>query len=417
MRTTVSMVISLTVALAGSCQLDTRYFNDYAGKNLLADFGFEKTDTASAPYWKSLTAAASVDNYLTFESAGTAGQDGLSPAYRLETKNLFPNGDFEAALNTTTLWTSQNLQNPLSVTVRRFSQNSDLTALAGYSTALKAISGNSVYLDAADPLDQFLFDLKNALGTAYTAGRYQMRLQFRTIGNLTAHYYESSGGLFPRQQAWAVGVDPIMGNAEPGNQYNTIADLPNPTDKGTVQEFEISNTSNTHILSFGINAAAANPFPPNKQTIVFDNLRLVRTDDGIDPFIQLRLPKLTSPGLQLLPGIYEFSFYVKDDPSAGSGNRFTAAAMTLQVKAYTKTNTSEQVVQTLINRPSTGWAAWTLVTVRIPKIDFADIDPPAASGLPVLVVRIAAGNKINGPSAFDAGSVLICQPRLEFFER
>ena len=116
MRARAVIAIACVLTLAG-CNLNTNYFSDYSGKNLLANYGFSATGKwaleSYATYaavtgylpadyvtWAQIGAGSAADNSTdSAASTPTKGFDNSSPAFRLEIKNLLLDGDFETGQN------------------------------------------------------------------------------------------------------------------------------------------------------------------------------------------------------------------------------------------------------------------------------------------------------------------------------
>ncbi len=87
-------MLSAATLLAASCTLDTDYFSEYRDTNLLGNYDF-----GAAGQWAlAPNTTGNPSDYMRWEDAATPGPDGVSPGYRLEIKNLIPNGDFEDTL-------------------------------------------------------------------------------------------------------------------------------------------------------------------------------------------------------------------------------------------------------------------------------------------------------------------------------
>ena len=85
-RARASIAISaIALLILAGCKNNADLFEDFRGVNLIAGVDFSNAG------WVAEQGAT----YMDFSPAGVNFTDG-SPAYRLEIKNLFPNGDFDA---------------------------------------------------------------------------------------------------------------------------------------------------------------------------------------------------------------------------------------------------------------------------------------------------------------------------------
>lgn len=450
MKITAPVVLGLLV-LGAACNLDTRYFKDYDGVNLIASLDLNAVDAiTTAPYWISMTDVSGTDPYMNFSADATVpGPTGISnPVYRLELKNLLPNGDFSAGLSG--YWTPQNLTATPKISLQIF--DADQTAGSGTKVvddpgngfALngsnpRPISGNSLFFFAGSANDQLYFDLDQALGsTNYVPGRYLLHLDFKTAQTLYAQYYEYDNTTnYSNRQSWAVGANLTTG-LQLSDDYQTTSTMPNNTGRANVLGFGVTTLTNRHRFSIGMEAAVGDPISGSPQALVLDNVKILRTD--VDHSIEFKIFSLSTAQPKLLPGKYKFYLWVKDDPSVGTpggANRFAADYLTVQVLAATKTKATgtDIVAQAIVprggNRPINQtesistvalgqWSAWTRVAVTVPNvIDFLDEDPPVTvPATPVLTIRISPNQDfLTDASRWTPGSVMICQPWLQFFEK
>ncbi len=433
--------VPLLLAVFAGCNLNTDYFGDYRGKNLLgnSDFGSGKWSLVSDPTlaagggylptdymtWESIAAGG----HLTDANAGTPtkGPDGVSPSYRLEIKNLIPDGDFEGEIHTPSNTTGSFVAGETSFWTTTgptiaFQDSSDVTtytngvppAIAGdhrslvfnYPTAV----GGATYLKLA------LDNAVNATSAGFwsRSGSYRFRLDF---------YNYSTGTTFDLSL-----TGPGITNANVPNVGNwTFSNLPAASSPTVVSaSFLLINTPPALGPSWTVNFGGV----ANDQIIV-DNVRLLNV--SVDPSVMLSFSSLSSGTAQLLPGTksgaYVFTVYVRDDPTADQTqaagtvhlvNRFYASGLTISVRAAVKSGSG--TYSTFVARPPGGWTSWSKITVSL-GFDFVDSDSKL-NGQPALAVELSPTNVSNvnvqsdGNSSVsadrDVGSLLIAQPALTF---
>ena len=192
---------------------------------------------------------------------------------------------------------------------------------------------------------------------------------------------------------------------------------PNSGQSNTQYPTQYLNTLNSpgalvsNLIAYsGSNDALVFTTATNTQNILFSSLRLVRSD--LPLYVSTSLPSLTSGTLQLIPGTYQFSIWVKQDPTAGTANRFAATGLTINITAATQpgnTGTFQEFV------PNTGWTSsnWTLVTFPLGTVDFVDYDSQH-TGTPALTIALSPTNIYNDSPSLDAGSLLVASPTLQF---
>lgn len=434
MRTRVP-VLSLLAALSLlGCTLNTDYFGEYRGVNLLGNYDFDATDggtpkwgtttlgldpafPAADPFmrWHRIGASAVVSDNVADASAGTptVGPDGVSPAFRLEVRNLVPNGDFESSTtpeggNVAESWWS-------------------LTDIGGTSMGSPGVTFTSTPTTITDRGmiwvstqngDQLRLDLRNTVfpvGASppafWFASGYRFRLDLinnKDTGQVGISLLGSDSGagtnnLFQSRSDWTVPTQ------NPDLSSNT-------TDVFSASEsfFFPAQTLPTdpipdRIVAFG--ALRATDTPPD---VMIDNLRLLPDRDSLS--VKASLTSLSSGTLQLLPGskdgMYNLIVSIMDDPLAGSNNRFFAKVFSMKVNIREKGGTRRLPPMTFI-RPATGWSSWTTVTFPF-GADFVDRDSDLG-GTPALEVFFSPTYLSPLPaSGVDVGTILISRPVLTF---
>jgi hypothetical protein len=410
MRVSTALGIGLsTLVLFAGCKLNTDYFSDYRGKNLLSNTGFSSgkwalvSDSTSSDAGYNPTpsnfmnwVAASSDTNLT--SAYRSDSNGGS-AYRLEILNLIPDGDFETETSSATSFTT-----PASTFWATHMSSSNTLVFSSSGTDSNgvplSINHNTMNFGSAGTNDYVTLDVGSAVGAAtwvspnpwtYTAAQYQFHMDF----------YNASEAETTLTMALTQGSS------------TTSWDQSNLTQHGTtlysVSEFiPIGNTT----TSIAIGSTSF------QDTAYIDNVRLVNA--SIDPSVKLSYSSLSSGTLQLLPGTksgaYVFSLYVRDDPTADqtstaathASNRFYASGLTVTVTAAVKSGSGTYTA--FVARPSGGWTSWTKLSFNM-GFDFVDNDSQL-NGSPALTIRLSPTDTTT--ASRDAGSLLIAEPSLTY---
>lgn len=385
------VVVALTLA---SCNLNTDYFSEYNNVNLLGNWDFTSL-TATTPNW----ALTTTTDYMNWTDLGAgSGPTASSHAYRLEIKNLIPNGDFSASSP------GSLIGNPTSAWSISGSGTATVVAAGGSVTAQNSssisVAVNSVQWTSQYTTDTLSLNLNSALGTSslgqplWTTGQYVLQMNFinlltstpceldfqPTLGTIVSWTQTNSNNTYPLEQLFSINSS-------------------GPTGSSIGNAFSYSGTSDALVFTYA----------KNTQNLVFNSLRLVRSD--IPLTVATSLPSLTSGALQLIPGTYQFSVWVKSDPTAGTANRFAATGLTIKVTAATQPG-NNGTFETFI--PSTGWSSsgWTLITLPLGTVDFVDYDSQHTG--PALTIALSPTNIYNDSPSLDAGSLLIASPTLQF---
>jgi len=378
-RSVPALLLVLTTA---GCTLNTDYFSEYRGRNILGNYGFEATGkwtigTTDPAFltWEAANADAAISS---FGAAYTKGPDGTSPAYHLEIKNLITNGDFEGTVGDLptnyTFWTT------------------DTGGTANVGT-YSPYSGNSLEWKSGIG-GKLILDLKAALPAV--AGwqnlRYRVRADYVSTSTASSVLWSLTDSGTTEISSWPATVS--QGTATTLNENVQVTDF-------TTDEFR---------LWIGRYLSTA------VQDLVVDNLRLLPDDGSL--YTKAELPSLSSGVLKLLPGskvgMYTLTLYVRDDPStipAGGSvaNRFQAQNLTVKVTAAVKSG-SREPDPTVFARTASWSTGWTKLTMNF-GFDFYDDDSDLAGAK---ALTIALSPTINQTGTVDVGSLLVAQPVLTF---
>lgn len=370
-------VCVLAVVLVG-CTLDTDYFSEYRGTNILGNWDFDtgNWDLEVGP------------EFMTWEPAGEAHEG--HQAYRLEIKNLIPNGDFEDEGLTPDSGPSTTVPtnwSRLGGTVT-FAATHDTVSLTGRSMRWEAPGGSSL-----------LLDLGAAIGAAWqSSNSYRVRFDFAELGatglvniNLVETFPEELGEFALAE-----------GNGKWGQ-----TSLQKATVYGFSKKFDQAEDLKPRSLVWGALKGS------EATDVAIDNLRVFL--DAGQRMVTTKLPSLDSGTLTLLPGekpgMYQLTVWVKDDPSAGDSNRFVATVVSIKVEATVKSGTGSPSPG-VFERPIGGWTVWTALTMEF-GFDFVSDDDDLA-GQPALTINITPMRLGETSEEADVGSVLVAHPTLTF---
>jgi hypothetical protein len=396
----------LIVLFLLSCDLNVDYFSDYSNVNLIPNLELSTTSGE----WDLLTNNTPGDyddDYMLFESVTTPGPSG-APAFRLEIKNMFPNGDFENALGA--FWTLGGGSS--SATIVNSNVNSGF--FPAYQRTIS--SGDRSLKVVTEVANDFVgFDLTAAnFGPALVpTGTYIIKFDYRFYTRFYVQYYRNNGTVYDDHQTVIKGVG-LQNAFQLDTNFPQLESFP-----GTNLILPITiKSSGTHRFNFGFNTLANSPGAPdvNKQIAMIDNVRMVRTN--VDMWLESKVPNLNATALPLLPGIYEFTLWVlQENTSDVSPNnppthtRFRAPGITIEI--ITQEATGIQTRSQYFT--DTGWSSWTKLTFRIENVQFDNAT--FSSSHPAIVIRLSP-NRMNGSfNQRDSGSLLISSPALFFKER
>ena len=361
-----SIILLVTVFLT-MCRQNP-ILTEYDGINLIANKGFDTDWTIDT-----------TDDYMLFEEVTDAGQlaalglpEGVSgeSVYRLEIKNVVPDGDFETAAVGSLPSADWALSG---------------SAVGEVSSALPASGANSLLFDLTLPEDVVSFDF-SALTDSYpdNAG-YLVRFDIITNTPTIFRFY------FPST------LDIDLRTADIDDAA-VVIDFPD----------DFVETTSTFTKTGGADLFS---ITGTAQTGYIDNLRLVRTDESL--LLRLSLPwfdpdRPTGPNgeaLNLVSGWYQFRVWVKTDPTADTGiNRYASDAISLGTNSSYSIRTDGEVTFD----PS----AW----IQVGEVFFYQIDAPAdpQDPTPVIELTISPTDILNSNS-LDVGSLCLTSPTLHFY--
>ncbi|MBT3274795.1 MAG: hypothetical protein HN368_16685 [Spirochaetales bacterium] len=361
--------------LFAACEQDP-ILTEYDGINLIANSGF-------ANGWVLDTGT----EYMLFEEVTDIGEQlalGLpvgiagEAVYRLEIRNLVPDGDFES-------------------TAAGFLPSLDWSAVdggsgtisGGVSSAYAATGSRSLYFSLDEPEDVISYSLAGLTDFYPADAKYILRFDLiADVARILRFYFPSSGL-----------VDLRTAEITPEDVFETVA-FPDAFELAT------STFTSTGPVDFFY-------ITDRVQSGYIDNLRITRRDEPL----HLRLPltwfdtdRPTGSGgesLNLVSGYYEFAVWVKEDPSVGTGaapNRFSTDNLTIGINESSSVYTEAPTVLDL--------SEW----VQITQILWLQIDAPAdpADTTPIIELVISPTDILNTGS-LDVGSICMVNPELYLY--
>jgi hypothetical protein len=403
MRTLAPALAAL--ALATSCTLNTDYFKDYRGVNLIGNYDFNslKADGVT-PQWSLATST----DFMAWTPV-PSDPERPTEAYRLEIKNLIPNGDFQDATKTP--------------------DATNATLPAGWSTnffdgTVIASASINFGVTPSSTLHNGTIDGSRAMGWAALGAGNQLRLDLK--GQVPTSAWQPIGYLF-RADLMNVGSGPSIGMT----LYDTATNGVNPETTNNQPNWTVTtakadnSTDNTSVFSmvrpFLLTAAPGDlrwvAFGPNGTTAddaaIIDNVRLLPRYQSL--VVSATLSTLESGVKPLLPGskpgMYVFTIDVKNDPNAGAGNHFQPKAFTVWFDASVKSGTRNPSVT--VAAPVGGWPTWTTLTFQL-GFDFVNSDSDIGAGTNPHALSIGLSPTVSSTGDYDVGTVLVSRPTLSF---
>jgi hypothetical protein len=308
--------------------------------------------------------------------------------YRLEIKNLIPNGDFEA--------TAVGLP-PAGWTVFNGGGAADIMQVE-IPLPPKDMNNKALYFKTDDDDDRIEYEPTDAVNGSADGfiqdASYIIRYLYRTQPSFIFEYNDGVN----IESTWNVfsGID----GAQSGTDWANLNDFPPKLLVGDFPEKTVGASPNYYYM-FG---SLDNTKSKNNEGYI-DNFRLIRTDIPLKT--RLTLDQYEDFQEQLVSGTYSFSIYVKDDPTVGVvNNRLRSERVSLGIKVDSFGDSSVTRYQGF---ERTGvWANWIKLTVRL----YASLANPPDEG-DTVVLSLCSSDDTQGALSGDVGSVLISSPILE----
>jgi len=374
---------ALAAFLIGGCTLNTDYFKEYRGTNLLSAWNFGDHDPqhpANLGWQTSVDPAFVTWQTTTDVSAPPEG----GPVYRLEANNLIPDGDFEAEPAPSTVFIGPTNWTATGSSSTNFAVNHS------HGTGV-TLTGTSLWWQAQNSGETLTLDLTAATNSWPALSpplwpqspKYRLRINYvntGTNGQVPLSLLEDSTG------AWFL-----------------TRDNDSPLSPREFSDSFLEGTQRTLVIG------ATGSF-----SAILDNVRLVPDDGDVPLSVKATLPSLDSTSLRLLPGskvgMYTFSFQVHEDPQAGANNHFAAKAVTVRLVAKVKSGTGHPD-PTVIRNDGT-WNQWTTIETKF-GFDFVNADGDQTG--PALTIEIFPCDIRDGNlGGVDTGTILVANPVLTF---
>jgi hypothetical protein len=389
---------AVLLLLAGCPQGPGPYAN-YAGVNLIADqavFGFP------VPLkW----VPDATNTYVNFEFVSLlpgdlpTGAPTGAQVWRLEIKNLVPNGDFEvgAVGFPPAGWALIDVMNPGNAELRL--TNTPPEALDGMTLYLKCVDKDPLFVLPPDMVD---FDVRAAAVDGFLQDNtYLVRFDYRTNKDRLVFEYNNLPVLPLPEGAWTWNVDGDAGPTFTGRYTFPPANIVPTVTVGPAAQQHY--TYNSLLLS-----------AVHKVEAYIDNFRLIRTNETY--FARMSVAD-GEAALPLVPGTYRFSIWVKLDPTATPVmfNRFASHAVELSLKRTYQSSAGEVSTLTSVKSFHDGvggfdlsGGSWQQVSVELPGREW---QTPGATVS--MEIGISPTDETLGAASMDCGSVLIAAPSLE----
>lgn len=383
MRRSAWFAVPLVLTLG--CTLNTDYFSEYRGRNLIGNYPFDTTKWVLEP-------SAPATDFMTWTSIGSATDTASTTktnVYRLRILNLMPNGDFKTTFSSSlpaTNW-STNAGGTITQVLDPLSPSSATMFPTGTTTLHWDTGSNNAATLTADIVS----------GMSASAWRtnttYRMNLDVVNIGSNGVQFPVN---LFDDSGKW---IDKDIGPFSVATNY--------PVNAITKPFLNSGGASHWQVQFYG-STASKETYTPNGYLA---NFRVV--PDDVPLYVKATLSSLSSGTLTLLPGsktgMYSFSVDVLDDPAAGANNVFVAKYLSVRVTGMTK-NGTKTIVPTAASRPSGGWTTWTTLTYQF-GFDFVNNDAALGSN-PALTIELSPC--LQGVGNVDAGSIYLANPVLNY---
>ncbi len=389
MKNTLKFGIALILFSLFACN-NGNLFPEYENTNLLSTT--EKS--LSSDQWQADQSSAYM-NYEAVSGTGYEPPEGHSDAtvYRLEIKNLIPNGDFE----TSTVGSAPN--------------GWSATNGGGAADTLEVIDSGNIINDktmhfkvdnAADLIIYHLRDSNYGVSDGLLEGAsYLIRYDYRTGGQLFFEYNDTISSLY----FWSFYGGP---NGEKPSSLSNIIEFPPAHLYGDFPDIAVGSASDYNYVFGSLNSSNSGP-----QEGYIDNVRLVRTDITYKLRLRLSTNDTVHP---LVSGTYRFSLYIKNDPSAGTDNRFQTDRITIGIQGggiggeeQTFDDSSYSKFETYYNGENgSDWSNWTEIHVDC----FVQIPENISNSDKILELTVCPTDDQQGPLNLDVGSILISSPSL-----
>lgn len=370
------------LALAG-CPQGPGPYENYVGVNLVEDqlvFGFPVLARWTPD------AAATYMNFAFYSAVDVpAGAPPGAESWRLEIKNLVPNGDFEATVPPAAPAGWATVGGALLETV---------------SVTPESLDGVTMHLSCADGTEAVDLDIRAAAADGFPQNNtYLARFDYRANKNRVVFEYNNDPNLPVPEGSYTWTADGDVGPTFVGRyEFPPSQIVPTVT-------VGLPAPDEHHYFFNSLLSTAA-----HKIEVYVDNFRVIRTNQTY--FVRMPVAD-GEPPLPLIAGTYRFSIWVKQDPMAAP-NRFPSSAVQVSLKRTYQTIAGEISTMTAIKVFHDGVdvdlsdGQWHKVWV-----DLSGHEWQTAGATVSMEVGISPTDETLGAGSLDCGSILIAAPGLE----
>jgi len=385
----------LIVLVLASCTQSSP-FSSYVGVNLISASAF----AFSSGGWVLDDATGT---YMGMAATGYDPPVADAEVYRLEIKNLLPDGDFSqtAAGSAPSGWTS----------VENTADSVD-SVCEVVDSSLSLLGGHVLHVKIELLTDYFKLPLRDA-SYGITDGFLQYATyvpRFKYLAAYNGFVVEYNADTTPLiTHTWKVGAGADGGDAGSGEDFLSLNTYPTAALTATTEYMITVDAETNPIFIFGSMGS-----DHQQQEAYVDDLRFVRTDKTW--YTRLTVPAHGANTQDLIAGCYRFSVYVKRDPTVGTSegyNRFHAAGVKLSIK---RTGTATASAVLAFADPDKDddsgtqlWQDWTLLSV-----DLENVNQQGDLASTTMELAITPTDDTLDTSV-DCGSILISRPWLELY--
>jgi len=386
-------------------------FSEYDEESFLSSTSLQSDNWQLMPDYTFETGTTAAD-YMDFSQVSSSGGPDGGPVYRLEIKNLLKNGDFETG--SILPWSTYNISTgSLSII------NSGTYAIDNDTARYSLGSNEWAYIKMASAFVEPNTYIPNS--------SYKFKYDYRT---------GSPVNLFFVPQWDTSSTDPQLGDYSLYSAYGGSggsSNFPSETIRNSYPSLDptIVDTKITNVFTAStIVADDTLSFAGTAQGGSFDNFRIVRSPKGdFDLKLRLKMNIDHNPDIDIIPGFYKFSVWVKQENVSAMTNVFNADRVELGIQAYdteNKQNVSDfkvfymtQTLSDLYSLETDGGFSgnWSGDWVELVLASQFTFQVPDISADPVMELTISPSNpgiKDNSWNRLTAGSILIADPRLEY---
>jgi len=387
-------------------------FSEYDGQSILSTTSLQDDNWQLMPDY-SFEAGTTADDYMDYSKVSSNGGPNAGPVYRLEIKNLLKNGDFETG--TTAPWTTYNISTG---TVSIINSAPD-PVIDNNTVQFKMGAEEWTYIKMSNAF--------NSGGTYIPSKSYFFKYDYRTF---------SPVNFFFVPQWDTVSVDPQLGDYRLYTSYggaNGSSDSPSETNRNTYPPLDPTVVYTKILNIFTASATGTDDtlaLTGFNQNGYFDNFRIVRSPEGnFDLKLRLKMNINHRPDIDIIPGYYKFSVWVKQEDVSSRANVFQADRVELGIQAYDAVNNKNvsdykvfyqtQPLSDLYSQePGGGFSGdWSSGWVQLVLASQFTFQVPDISADPVMELTISPSNpgiKDKSWNRLTAGSILISEPVLEY---